>query len=147
MIAVDTNLLVYAHRAGAPEHRAARDLLERAANDARGWGIAAACVCEFYSVVTHPSAAGGPSTPALAREFLSALVESGNMTVWLPGPGFTDRLLQLAVDLDVSGVRVFDLQIALTAFDNGATELWTNDRNFRRIPGLRVESPLRSGNS
>src|ERR1700690_1385205 len=39
VIAVDTNLLVYAHRAGCPEHDAARRAIEDAANDAGGWGI------------------------------------------------------------------------------------------------------------
>jgi hypothetical protein len=60
------------------------------------------------------------------------------MQVWTPGIGFDDRLLQLAVDLDVSGPRIFDLQIALTAFEHGAAELWTHDRNFLKIPGLRL---------
>jgi hypothetical protein len=60
------------------------------------------------------------------------------MLVWTPGTGFDERLLQLAVDLDVSGPRIFDLQIALTAFEHGAAELWTHDRNFVKIPGLRL---------
>jgi predicted nucleic acid-binding protein len=62
--------------------------------------------------------------------------------IWLPGPGFGDRLLQVASDLDVSGPRVFDLQIALTAFEGGATELWTHDAAFATVPGLRVADPL-----
>jgi predicted nucleic acid-binding protein len=31
VIALDTNLLVYAHRSGTPKHRAARAAIERAA--------------------------------------------------------------------------------------------------------------------
>ena len=38
--------------------------------------------------------------------------------------------------------RVFDLQIGLAAFDNGAHELWTHDRRFIRVPGLRVRNPI-----
>lgn len=64
------------------------------------------------------------------------------MLVWTSGIGFDDRLLQLAVDLDVAGPRIFDLQIALTAFEHGAAELWTHDRNFVKIPGLRLVQPL-----
>gem|GEM_PF-7044891 len=50
MIAVDTNLLVYAHRAGCPEHAAARRAIEEAANDTEGWGIPSSCLFEFWSV-------------------------------------------------------------------------------------------------
>ena len=47
-----------------------------------------------------------------------------------------------ATDRTVAGVRIFDLQIALTAFDNGATEIWTHDRDFTIVPGLAVKDPL-----
>jgi predicted nucleic acid-binding protein len=62
--------------------------------------------------------------------------------VWTPGPGFVPRLLQTALDLGVRGPRVFDLQIALCALDGGATELWTHDHAFVKVPGLRVRDPL-----
>lgn len=143
MIAIDTNLLIYAHRTAAREHTAARRAIERAATDDRGWGISLASVSEFWGVATHPAATGRPSTPSEAAGFIRALVDDGRMAIWGPGPGFSDRLLQLADDLGVRGVRIFDLQIGLTAFENGAHELWTHDRHFVRIPGLRVRDPLR----
>ena len=142
MIAVDTNLLVYAHRRGLSEHRAAQRAIERASNDPQGWGISLQTVAEFWSVVTHPAAAGRPSVPDRATAFLRNLRQQGGMLVWTPGVGFDDRLLQLAVDLNVSGPRIFDLQIALTAFEHGAAELWTHDRSFVKIPGLRLVHPL-----
>ena len=142
MIAVDTNVLVYAHRAGVPEHRRARRAIERAVEDPRGWGIAAASIGEFWSVVTHPSAAGRPSTSKEAASFLRALSEDADMQIWSPGKGFGDRLVQLALDLEIVGVRVFDLQIGLTALENGAQEIWTHDAGFTRIPGIRLHDPL-----
>lgn len=142
MIAVDTNLLIYAHRSKTAEHHRARSALEAAAADPRGWGTALASVGEFFSIVTHPAASGRPSKPKEARAFLETLSASAGMQIWTPGAGFATRLLQLAIDLEIVGVRVFDLQIALTAVDHGATELWTNDRDFVRIPGLRLRRPL-----
>ena len=112
MIAVDSNLLVYAHRTSVPEHRAAQRALERAAGDQAGWGITQASVTEFWSVVTHTASAGRPSTPAEASAFLRSLLRDGDAHFWLPGPGFGERLLHLAVDLDVRGPRIVDLQIA-----------------------------------
>ena len=142
MIAVDSNLLIYAHRSATAEHGKARRALEAAAADPRGWGMALASVGEFFSIVTHPAASGRPSKPDDAREFLETLSASGGMQIWTPGTGFATRLLQLASDLQVVGVRIFDLQIALTAVDHGATELWTHDRDFVRVPGLRLRRPI-----
>jgi toxin-antitoxin system PIN domain toxin len=141
VIAVDTNILIYAHRTGAPQHHDARRAIEQAANDEGGWGITLTSVAEFWSVVTHPAAAGRPSTPGEASEFLHSLLQAGGAQLWQPGPGFGDRLLVLAADRRVQGPRIFDLQIALTAVEHGARELWTYDRNFLSLPGLRVRDP------
>ena len=141
MIAIDTNLLVYAHRARTSEHARARKAIERAAAGDAGWGIAAPSLTEFWAIATHPASEGRPSTPSQAAAFVGALVKAGAQ-IWLPGPGFGDRLLQVATDLHVVGARVFDLQIALTAFEGGATDLWTHDARFVTIPGLRLDDPL-----
>lgn len=143
MIAIDTNLLVYSHRTRTPEHASSRTAIDRAASSERGWGLSAAVLPEFWSVVTHPASTGRPTTPAQAAAFVRALVAAG-AAIWLPGPGFGERLIQVARDLDVSGSRLFDLQIALTAFEGGATEIWTHDADFVSVPGLRVHDPLAS---
>ena len=141
MIALDTNLLVYAHRSSVRQHRAARRAITRASRHPEGWGVSLAVVFEFWSVVTHPAAAGRPSRPEEAAAFVAAL-ESAGAQVWMPGVGFGPRLAQLAVAQSVTGPRIFDLQIALTAFEGGSTELWTADRRFVSVPGLPVVFPL-----
>jgi hypothetical protein len=140
MIALDTNLLVYAHRSAMPEHRAARKAIERACRDPRGCGISLPCLSELWSIVTH-AAAPRPSTPREVSAFIRALAAAG-VLLWGPGVGFSERLVQMALDLGVRGARVFDLQIALVAFDNGAHEIWTHDAAFVRVPGLRVLDPI-----
>jgi uncharacterized protein len=142
VIAVDTNLLIYAHRAGLPEHRAARRALERLARDEDAWRISQASVAEFWSVVTHPGAAGRPSTASEAARFVTEPWRDGGAQLWLPGAGFGERVLRLATDLAVEGPRIFDLQIALTALEHGAREIWTHDQRFVSIPGLAVRDPL-----
>lgn len=141
MIALDTNLLIYAHRSRTPEHAAARKAIERAAADPSGWGLAAASVSEFYAIATHAASAGKASTPKQAGAYMAALIGAGAQ-IWLPGARFGERLLQAAADLNVIGPRIFDLQIALSVFEGGATELWTHDARFVRIPGLRLHDPL-----
>ncbi len=142
MIAIDTNLLIYAHRASLPEHRPAQRAIERASRDPRGWGIALPSLAEFWSVVTHPESRGGPSSARQASGFLRALITEAGAMLWLPREGFWERLVELAGRLRIQGPRVFDLQIGLTAFDNGAIEIWTHDARFASFPGLRVHDPL-----
>jgi hypothetical protein len=143
VIAVDTNLLVYAHRAGCPEHDAARRAIEDASNDAGGWGIPSPCLLEFWSVVTHPSSTGGASDPFSARDFIDALITTAGAAVFAPPPSVGLRCLQIAEQLGVRGPRVFDLQIGLTALESGVTEIWTHDSGFVGLPGLKVRDPLR----
>jgi len=142
MIAVDTNLLIYAHRAATREHRAARLAIEKASRDPRGWGITLPSVSEFWSVVTHSAASGGPSTARQAQRFFHELIVEAGASLWMPRDGFWRRLTDLAGRLRVSGPRVFDLQIALTALESGAVEIWTHDARFATVPGLLVHDPL-----
>jgi len=141
MIALDTNLLIYAHRSATPEHRASRRAIETALNTPGGCGITIPSVAEFFSIVTHPTASGTPSPPEAAAAFLAALRGAGAEEL-APGTAFAARLVQLAADLGVTGARIFDLQIGLCALDGGATELWTHDGGFVKIPGLRLRDPL-----
>lgn len=142
MIALDTNLLVYAHRRGAAEHGSARQAIERAASQPLGWGIPLPCVAEFWMVVTHPSCPGGASSADLASRFIASLIGSGRGQLWHPLPGFGLRLAQAGSARAVCGARIFELQIAMIAAENGATELWTHHRAFVTVPGLRVVDPL-----
>ena len=141
MIALDTNLLVYAHRIQMQEHVAAQAALEEAARRSGGWGIPLPCVGEFWMVVTHPQAEGGPALPRDAREFLSALAEAGARVLY-PLAGFAERVAALGASLETRGVMIFDLQIGLIAKEAGAMEIWTHDRNFVSVPGLKVIDPL-----
>lgn len=141
MIAFDTNILVYAHRAGVPEHRAAKRAIEEAAASADGWCIPFPCVAEFWAVVTHPASTGRPSRPREARQFLDNLVAAGAKILY-PRTGAMERLLELAVQLEVQGARIFDLQIGLICQDTGVRKIWSHDRNFIAVPGLLVNDPL-----
>jgi toxin-antitoxin system PIN domain toxin len=142
LIALDTNLLIYAHRENTPEHNRARDAIIQALEDPRGWGICLPSVAEFWSIVTSTEHPGEKSTPAKANAFLHYLVVEGHGRIWSPGPGFGERLLRWAASQKIRGKRIFDLQIAVLAFEHGAREIWTHDTGFVSVPGLRVHDPL-----
>jgi len=54
--------------------------------------------------------------------------------------------MRWAASLKVRGRRIFDLQIALIAYEHGAREIWTHDRNFASVPSVRVRDPLENLN-
>ena len=141
MIALDTNLLVYAHRTGVNQHMSAQQAVTKAQQDPRGWGFSASVITEFWSVVTHPKAVGGPAKPPVAAAFIAALIQGG-ARVFEPTSGFHTRLTQNAGLLSVAGGRIYDLQIALMSSEAGASEIWTHDQGFVQLPGLKVFDPL-----
>jgi hypothetical protein len=141
MIAIDTNLLVYSHRSGLPEHRRAQRAVEKASGNPKGWAIPVFCAAEFWAVVTHPFTSVRPSQGGEARAFLAELCAAGAKVLY-PRDGFVERLAQLASDLKIHGPRIFDLQIALVSFEGGASEIWTHDRHFVSLPGLPARDPL-----
>jgi len=108
MIAVDTNLLVYAHRSGLPEHRQAQRAVEKACGNPKGWAIPVFCAAEFWAVVTHPSSSPRPSQAKEARAFLAELCAAGAKVLY-PRDGFLERLARLASDLKIRGPWIFRL--------------------------------------
>ena len=62
MIAVETNLLVYAHRRDSPWHDAAQRVLAQLASSRAAWAIPWSCLHEFVGIVTHPRIYSPPST-------------------------------------------------------------------------------------
>lgn len=54
MIAIDTNLLVYAHREDSEWHAVARSCLVDLATSGNSWAIAWSSLHECLAIVTHP---------------------------------------------------------------------------------------------
>ena len=44
--------------------------------------------------------------------------------------------------LGAGGMGVHDARIAALCRQHGVAELWTADRDFSRLPGLKVRNPL-----
>ncbi|MBO0685961.1 MAG: VapC toxin family PIN domain ribonuclease, partial [Candidatus Dormibacteraeota bacterium] len=66
MIAIDTNLLVYAHRRDADLHGPAARRVADLAEGMTAWAIPWPCIHEFLAIVTHPRVYTPPSTLAQA---------------------------------------------------------------------------------
>ena len=142
MIALDTNILVYAHRADSIHHTAAQELLSSLAEGDEPWGIPWPCVYEFLRVVTHPRIFDPPTDLTDALEDTVSLLESSSIRMLGEGPNHIMHLVRMADAGNARGNLIHDAHIAALALENGVTELWTVDRDFARFTGLRVRNPF-----
>lgn len=142
MIAVDTNVLVYAHRPDSAFHDVAVRTIAPLAEGPTQWAIPWACLHEFYSVVTSTWAYDPPSEPSDAIDQIAAWLESPTVRLLSETASHARTLESL---LDAAGCRgpmIYDARIAAICLDHGVQELITMDRDFARFPALRTRSLL-----
>lgn len=142
MIAVDTNVLVYAHREDSQWHKAAYRKIEQAAIGRTPWAIPWPCVYEFIAIATHPKVYDPPTPLELAIEQVDAWLESPSVVLLSETDMHWQALNAILREGKVSGPRVHDAKIAALCRLHGIKELWTADRDFSRFPNLTVRNPL-----
>ena len=138
MIAVDTNVLVYAHRSELTQHAAALSRLTDLAEGHEPWALPVFCAAEFVRVVTHPRLFEAPSTLEQALAVLERVSESPTLRLLHPGPRFLGLFSECLLEADARGNLVFDAQIAAVCLEHGARDLLTLDRDFARFSRLRI---------
>lgn len=138
MIAVDTNILVYAHREELVRHADARARLVEMAEGHARWAIPIFCVGEFLRVVTHPRLFDPPFGIDEACEALGRVLASPSLVVLTPGEHFWPLLATAVRDGRAGGNLVFDAQIVALCREGGVSALLTEDRDFDRFPDFRT---------
>ncbi len=139
MIAVDTNVLVHAHREESPKHTAALKRLELLSCSPGPWSVPVFCIGEFLRVVTHPRLFDPPHTAVEACGALAQLLSPGNAVVLRPGPEYPARLMDAVREVGAVGNLIFDAQIVALCRECEVTALLTEDRDFDRFEEFRVE--------
>lgn len=137
MIAVDTNILVYAHREEAPQHTSALAALTELADGQAAWALPVFVVAEFLRVVTHPNMTP-PTAASEAIAKLDLLLDSPSLRLLFPGNRYWEILKRAALDAAVRGNLFVDAQIVAVCLEHGATTILTEDRDFRRFEGITV---------
>lgn len=141
MIAVDTNVLVYAHREDSPHHAPALQALRGLAERGASWAVPWPCVHEFLAVVTHPKIFDPPSSIEVATQAVDDLLALGT-TPLAETDDHARVLIELLVGSRVTGARIHDARVAALCLAHGVSELWTADRDFSYFPRLRTRNPL-----
>lgn len=137
MIAVDTNILVYADREESPLHTTALRAVRQLAEGDEAWAIPIFCVGEFLRVVSHDRLFDPPTPASDAVESMASLLASPSARLLVPGDRYLSLLRSLIAESKVQGNLVFDAQIAAVCLEHGATTLLTEDRDFARFRSLK----------
>ena len=145
MIALDTNILIYARRQESPHHAPARKLLRQLAEGDEPWAIAWPCVYEFLRVITHPRVFDPPTEMEVALEDLASLLDSPSLVLLGEGPVHVAHLERAVSEGGATGNLVHDAHIAALVVEHGVSELWTADKDFRRFPGIAIRDPFSEG--
>jgi toxin-antitoxin system PIN domain toxin len=142
VIALDTNILVYARRQESSHHERARALLAQLAEGDSPWALPWPCIYEFVRVVTHPRVFDPPTPLESALEDLESLMQSPSLTLLREGPRHATFMPRLLKAGQASGNLAHDAHIAALCVEHGVSELWTTDRDFARFPGIPIHNPF-----
>jgi len=143
MIAVDTNILVYAHRRESRHHAEAAAIVRALAEGRDRWAVPWPCVYEFFSVVTNPRIwKDAASSPAQAWRQIEAWTASPSVALLGETEDFLPLLGNLVRRPRVRGPIVHDARVAAICVTHGVDELLTADRDFSLFPELPTRNPL-----
>lgn len=142
MIAVDTNILVYAHRRDSDWHLQARKLMKGLAEGRNQWAVPWPSIHEFFAIVTHPKIYAPPSSVKQATAQIDAWLGSDSLVLLGESSDHWQKLKALVVKGQVRGPLVHDARIAALCMSHGVTEFLSADRDFSRFPMLSTRNPL-----
>jgi toxin-antitoxin system PIN domain toxin len=142
MIALDTNLLVYAHRRDSEWHDKAYRIIAELAENPTPWGLPWPCIHEFLAIVTHPRIYSPPTPLEQALEQVEIWFGSPSIRMLGELKGHWGELKELLVAGKIVGGAVHDARVAAICREHGVKEFWSADRNFSRMKGTAVRNPL-----
>jgi toxin-antitoxin system PIN domain toxin len=130
LIAVDANILVYAHRTDSPFHASAKACLKALAEGGAAWSIPWPCV---YN----------PPTPlAHAIDQVDAWISSPSCVLLGESEQHWPELKTTLAEGRATGPRVHDARVAALCSQHRVKELWSADRDFSRFGRIKVVNPL-----
>jgi toxin-antitoxin system PIN domain toxin len=140
--AVDTNILVYAHREDSEWHERAAATVAGLAESSREWAIPWPCLHEFLAIVTHPRIFRTPTPLPQAVGQVDAWLESPSLVVLSEHDEYLETFREIVLASRVAGARMHDARVAALCLSHGVRELLTADRDFSLFRQLRLRNPL-----
>ncbi len=142
MIALDTNILVYAHREGTLYHKAAVELLRRLSEGLTPYALFWPSLYEFLRVVTHHRVFDPPSKLDEALEALSNFLQPPAVQILSETSAHDAILREVLAVSRVTGNLMHDAHLVALALEHGVHEVLTLDDDFRRFPQVSSRNPF-----
>ena len=142
MIAIDTNILVYAHRKDSTFHPSAFKKIKEIAESGLDWAIPWPCLHEFFAIATHPKIYTPPSTNEQALRQIELWMDSPTLHLIGEGAHYWPKIRSIASQNKVKGPMIHDARVAAICMESGVTLLLTADRDFSSISGIKIQNPL-----
>jgi toxin-antitoxin system PIN domain toxin len=142
VIALDTNVLVHAHRVGTLHHAAALALLRGLSEGPEPYALFWPSLYEFLRVVTHHRVFDPPSSVVDALEAISDFVAPPVVRVLsetVRHPALLERVLR---ETRVTGNLIHDAHLVALALEHGVREVLTLDGDFARFPQVASRNPF-----
>lgn len=144
MLAVDTNVLVYAADADSPFHTPCREWLERQRVRPDAWYVSWGVLYEFLRITTHPRVMRRPWNAPTAWTFVTQLLASPGLEVLVATTRHAAVAEQVFTELpELSGNLLHDAHAAILLREHGVKQICTRDTDFGRFPFLEGIDPLR----
>ena len=115
--------------------------LERLAGGTAPWGIPWPCVHEFLAVSTNLRIFQPPSPPDVAVRQVEIWMESPTLRLLGEFTGYWSELRASFLGGKLTGAQVHDARIHAICRASGVRELWSADRDFSRMRGLKLVNP------
>lgn len=142
MLALDTNILVYASLPESPFYPRALALVRELAAAPSLWALPWPCVYEYLRVITDSRTKPVPMSMDAAWGNMRALFGAPGLCLLAQTPAHEEVLDTVLHGAQLRGSRVHDAHIAALCVEHGVSELVTGDRDFRRFSGLRIRDPF-----
>jgi uncharacterized protein len=142
MTAVDTNVLLYAHKRHILFHEAAQRVIRELVERNEPWAIPWPCIHEFYAAASNPRIFPERDAAHGAIEQINIWFEAPNLQMIGETNEHWETLSRVLTESKVVGGATHDARIAAICIENGVRELWTADRDFAKFKGLKSSNPL-----
>lgn len=136
----DSNLLTYIFDNNEPKKQGVcKKLVKRCWEGKQGYTVSIQNLSEFYVAVTEKIEF--PIPRKVAKEFIQMVIEFQEWKIIAPS---TDAVLS-AIGINAEyDVPYYDALLVATMRENNILEILTeNEKDFKRIPWLKVENPLK----
>lgn len=141
MLALDVNVLVYAHRVESPDHERYADWLSALVSRRESFALSDLVCTGFVRIVTNQRLWREATEPTIALDFIARLRVRRSCRILVPDAGTWPIFVRLIESTRARSKLVADAYLAALAIQNGCT-LVTCDGDFARFTDLRWTHPL-----